>query len=108
MVRYTPQFHVCVHVVLAPPSVLGAWSMALGLMAAICTLGFCSFMGYTIFIFSDACPRANCTSKQSCLQNIYMLLYNLSWIPVIMQRFTPVSCFVFEVHLLKLNNDEPN
>ena len=79
-----------------------------GVMAAICTLGFCSFMGCTIFIFSDACPRANCTSKQSCLQNIYMLLYNLSWIPIIMQRFTPVSCFVFEVHLLKLNNDEPN
>ena len=31
MVRQTPPFHVCVHVVLAPPSVLGAWSMALGL-----------------------------------------------------------------------------
>ena len=29
MVRQTPLFHVCVHVVLAPPSVLGAWSMAL-------------------------------------------------------------------------------
>ena len=29
MVRQTPPFHVCVHVVLALPSVLGAWSMAL-------------------------------------------------------------------------------
>ena len=29
MVRQTPPFHVCVHVLLAPPSVLGAWSMIL-------------------------------------------------------------------------------
>ena len=28
-VRYTPPFHVCVHIVLAPPTVLGAWSLAL-------------------------------------------------------------------------------
>ena len=29
MVRQTPLFRVCVHVLLAPPSVLGAWSMVL-------------------------------------------------------------------------------
>ena len=29
MVRQTPPFHVCVHVLLALPSVLGAWSMTL-------------------------------------------------------------------------------
>ena len=29
MVRQTPPFHVCVYVLLAPPSVLGVWFMAL-------------------------------------------------------------------------------
>ena len=29
MVRQTPPFHVCVHILLALPSVLGEWSMVL-------------------------------------------------------------------------------
>ena len=35
MVRQTPLFHVFVHVQLAPPSTLGAWSMALVAMVVL-------------------------------------------------------------------------
>ena len=37
-----------------------------------------------------------------------MLLHDLSWIPIIMQSFTPVSCLVFEMRLSKLNNNNNN
>ena len=30
-------------------------------------------------------------------KKINMLLHDLSWIPIIMQSFTPVSCLVFEI-----------
>ena len=33
-----------------------------------------------------------------------MLLHDLSWIPIIMQSFTPVSGLVFEMRLSKLSN----
>ena len=34
-----------------------------------------------------------------------MLLHHLSWIPIIMKGFTPVSCLVLEVCLSKLKNN---
>ena len=36
-------------------------------------------------------------------KKINMLLHDLSWIAIIMQSFTPVSCLVFEVCQSKLN-----
>ena len=38
MVRWPPPFHVCVHVLLAPPSVLGAQSMVLDSWCYGCNL----------------------------------------------------------------------
>ena len=38
-------------------------------------------------------------------KKINMLLHDLSWIPIIVQSFNPVSCLVFEICLSKLNNN---
>ena len=65
-------------------------------------------------LYHNVWPRANSchfllfTSKQNCLQKINMLLHDLSWIPIIMQSFTPVSCLVFEIRQSKLNNNNNN
>ena len=57
-------------------------------------------MGYGLYY--NVWPRAN-----SChfllFTNKLMLLHNLSWIPIIIQSLTPVSCLVFEIHQSKLN-----
>ena len=41
-------------------------------------------------------------------KKLNMLLHDLSWIPIIMQSFNPVSCLVFEIRLSKLNNNNNN
>ena len=37
-----------------------------------------------------------------------MLLHDLSWIPIMVQSFNPVSCLVFEMRQSKLNNNNNN
>ena len=44
MVRQTPLFHVYVHVLLALPSVLGAWSMALYVRSAMAAIYYRKFL----------------------------------------------------------------
>ena len=41
-------------------------------------------------------------------KKINMLLHDLSWIPIIMQSFNPISCLVFEIRQSKLNNNNNN
>ena len=41
-------------------------------------------------------------------KKINMLLHDLSWIPIIIQSFNPVSCLVFEIRQSKLNNNNNN
>ena len=38
-------------------------------------------------------------------KKINMLLHDLSWIPIIIQSFNPLSCLVFEIRQSKLNNN---
>ena len=37
-----------------------------------------------------------------------MLLHDLSWIPTLVQSFISISYLVFEIRLLKLNNNNDN
>ena len=68
---------------------------------SIITVSSCIYVLHHINgLYQNVWSRAN-----SChfFKKIYMLLHDLSWIPIIMQSFTPASCLVFEMHLSKLN-----
>ena len=60
------------------------------------------FLGQILVIF--CCLQVN----KIVYKKINMLLHDLSWIPIIMQSFTPVSCLVFEMRQSKLNNNNNN
>ena len=62
-------------------------------------------------LYHNVLPKANFCRLQInkiVYKKINMLLHDLSWIPIIMQSFTPVSCVVFEICLSKLNNNNNN
>ena len=68
------------------------------------------YMSIPRFIIPGSCIyglyHINCLYHLVVYKNINMLLHDLSWIPIIMQSCTPVSCLVFEIRLSKLNNNK--
>ena len=91
--------------------------LAMGYMSipSFIILGSCIYELHHINgLYHNVLPKANFVIF-CCLQinkivykKINMLLHDLSWIPIIMQSFTPVSCLVFEICLSKLNNNNNN
>ena len=68
-------------------------------------LGSCIYeLHYINCLYHNVWPKANFL----LFTKINMLLHDPSWIPIIMQSFTPLSFLVFEMRLSKLNNNNNN
>ena len=78
MVRQTPLFHMCVHVLLAPPNVLGAWCNTKGKSTALLLqretiiqrFHLLGLINSCIFLFSVAMEKNRVTKFQSLMSVI--------------------------------------